>query len=216
MANVQPPRHRLSGYIKPPPRRSSTTRHDNAKHPDHRPTTHITKHPEPATIITAKHTDILYITSLARQHVNNIGFVPTAALHDHINRQSIHLLLINNEPAGYLLSSGGFRRPHRIIQVAITAEMWLQGYGAQLIAHARTTAASRPIPSVSASIRDGLPMQTVAEHTGAHLTGISTRPTARAKILTHYLWTPLHDDVHFRQPLAIASNRQPLVIPLRR
>lgn len=167
----------------------------------------MTTHSDAATIITANHSDIPYIASLARQHVNKIGFVPTAALHDHINRGSIHMLMINNQPAGYLLSAGGFRRPHRIIQVAITDEMWLKGYGAQLIAHARTTAASRPIPSVSASIRDGLPMQIVAEHTGAQLTGISTRPTARAKILTHWIWPPLRELLELRQPHYRAQTR---------
>lgn len=140
------------------------------------------------TIRTATPQDLSYVIHQAREHSNNIGFVPRAALADHIERSNIRLLTINDQHAGYLLAGGGKLRPYRLIQVAITEERWREGYGTVLIADARETARERPFSSMTATIRDGLPMIQVAEATGAHRTTTHHRPTARRKPTHSYLW----------------------------
>jgi len=143
---------------------------------------------QPYAILTATPSDLLYIEHEARRHSNAIGFVPRAALADHIDRRNIRLLLVNAQRAGYMLSGGGDRRPYRLIQVAITSELWRLGYGSLLIHDARRTASTRLMPMMTATIRDGLPMLAVAENTGAHRTATNSHPTARNRPTHHYLW----------------------------
>jgi GNAT superfamily N-acetyltransferase len=146
--------------------------------------------PQPACRIRlADRQDSQYIEHLARKHSNAIGFVPRTAIADHLERGSYHLLVLNGQEAGYIMHSGGFRRPHRIIQVAITEELWRLGYGTLLIQTALDTARERVIPSVTASVRIGLPMNLVATATGATITDTSYRRTARGLVLNHYQWT---------------------------
>jgi len=143
---------------------------------------------QPHAILTATPADLLYVEHEARRHSNAIGFVPRAALADHIRRRNVRLLILNGQPAGYALSGGGQRRPYRLIQVAITPELWRLGYGSLLIHDARRTASARPIPTMTATIRDGLPMLAVAENTGARRTATDSHPTARKRPTHHYLW----------------------------
>lgn len=143
---------------------------------------------QPHSIRTATKEDLLYIEHEARRHSNAIGFVPTLALADHIERRNIRILTVNGQRAGYMLSGGGKRRPYRLIQVAITTELWRLGYGSLLIHEARRTASARPMSTMTATIRDGLPMLSVAETTGAHRTATHHRPTARKRPTHDYLW----------------------------
>lgn len=143
---------------------------------------------QPHAITTATIEDLLYIEHEARRHSNAIGFVPRAALMDHIQRRNVRLLWINGQRAGYVLAGGGKVRPYRLIQVAITPELWRQGYGSSLIADSRRKAAERPMSTMTATIRDGLPMLAVAEQTGAHRTATHNRPTARKRPTHDYLW----------------------------
>lgn len=143
------------------------------------------------TVVTATASDLAYVEHLARLHSNSIGFVPRAALLDHIERSNVRLLMLNGQHAGYTLAGGGKVRPYRLIQVAISEELWRNGYGAVLIYDARRTAAERPMSTMTASIRDGLPMLDVAEHTGARRTATILRNTARHKPVHDYLWPRL-------------------------
>ena len=143
---------------------------------------------QPHAILTATPRDLAYVMHEARRHSNAIGFVPRTALADHIERRNIRLLTINDQLAGYLLSGGGKLRPYRLIQVAITPELWRLGYGSLLIADARRTASTRPMSTMTATIRDGLPMLTVAQHTGARRTATRDTHNARKRLLHDYLW----------------------------
>lgn len=145
--------------------------------------------------------DLAYVLHEARLHSNNIGFVPTAAFRDHIDRHNVRILVINNQPAGYTLDGGGDRRSYRLIQVAIDEELWRLGYGSILIRHARLRARGRRFPTMTATIRDGLPMLRVAEATGAIRTATHNRPTARKKATHDYLWQPVIPTAIERIPL---------------
>lgn len=148
------------------------------------------------TIRTAGPNDFRYIDSLQRLHVNNTGFVPTTAIRDHLERQSYALLTINGDPVGYSMSSGGIRKPHRLIQVAIQEDAWRTGLGTILIRLSLQKAAKTPRLHMTASVRDGLPMNTVLPTTGAQITGFDTSPKARHRKLVHYAWTNSHSIVH--------------------
>jgi hypothetical protein len=143
---------------------------------------------QPYEIVTAAKKDLLYVEHLGRYHSNNIGFVPRTALADHIQRGNVRILRINGHDAGYMLAGGGKRRPYRLIQIAISTDLWRLGYGSCLIADARRTAAERPMSMMTATIRDGLPMLAVAERTGARRTATHDRPTARKRPTHDYLW----------------------------
>lgn len=140
------------------------------------------------TIELALPSDQPFVESLQRKHVNSTGFVPTTAMADHLERQSYRLLLINGQPVGYSMHSGGIRKPHRLIQVAISTDAWRYGLGTLLIQLALKTARACPKPHMTVSIRDGLPMNDVVKTTGAFLTAYDDTPTARGKSLMHYAW----------------------------
>lgn len=142
-------------------------------------------------IATATPADLPYVEHLARLHSNNIGFVPRAALLDHIERRNVRIFTVNDEPAGYVLASGGKLRSFRLIQVAISEDLWREGYGTLLIYDARRAAAQCRVSTMTATIRAGLPMISVAEQTGARKTATHHRPTARRKPTHDYLWPTL-------------------------
>lgn len=139
---------------------------------------------------TTKHSS--YIEHLARLHSNSIGFVPRAAILNHLERHNYDLLEIDGQQAGYIMHGGGIRKPYRIIQVAIDEQLWRQGFGTLLLARSLVRARSRPQPTATATVADHLPMNDVAVATGATLTSIDTPPNARRRPLRHWQWTNGH------------------------
>lgn len=140
------------------------------------------------TIRKANPRDLTYIDALQRQHVNNTGFVPKTAIIDHLERGSYTLLTVNEDPAGYLMANGGVRKPYRLIQVNIQPDAWRTGLGTILIQRALAEARTKRITTVTATVRDGLPMNPTVQSTGAQITGFDTRPKARRRKLIHYAW----------------------------
>lgn len=161
---------------------------------------------QPHHIVLATLRDLAYVEHEARRHSNAIGFVPRTAIADHIERGNVRLLLINAQHAGYMLAGGGKLRPYRLIQIAITPELWRLGYGSALIAHARRTAAERTMSTMTATIRDGLPMLAVAEHTGARRTATHNRPTARKRPTHDYLWPAIPSLLTIGNSLSVAPT----------
>lgn len=144
----------------------------------------------------ASPTDLPYIESLQRKHVNSTGFVPRTAIADHLNRHSYHLLRINGQPTGYAMHSGGIRKPLRLIQVAISKDAWRTKLGTLLVVLALERTLSSPTPGMTATVRDGLPMNQVVTTTGALVTGRDTTPTARQRDRIHYAWTYIDLEGH--------------------
>lgn len=133
--------------------------------------------------------DLAFLDSLQRKHVNNTGFVPRAAISDHLDRQSYHLLSINGQPTGYAMQAGGTRKPLRLIQVALSEDAWRFGLGTVLIQLALRKAKTALKTGMTATVRDGLPMNKVVTAAGATPTGRDTTPTARARDRIHYTWS---------------------------
>lgn len=155
----------------------------------------IPRHPlGDVTIEIARVDELAYIDSLQRKFVNNTGFVPRTAIADHLTRHSYHLLRINAQPVGYAMHAGGTRKPLRLIQVAISDEAWRHGLGTALIHLAKHRARSSLQPGMTATVRDGLPMNQVVTTTGATPIGRDTTPTARHRDRIHYIWNTFPDD----------------------
>lgn len=140
------------------------------------------------TIRKALPSDLTYIDALQRKHVNNTGFVPKKAIENHLERNSYSLLNINGDPVGYLMAAGGIRKPFRLIQVNIQSDAWRTGLGTILIALALAEAQTKPKPNMTATVRDGLPMNPVVLATGARIDGYDHTPKARNRKLIHYTW----------------------------
>lgn len=149
------------------------------------------------TIEEALPNDFCYIDALQRHFVNDTGFVPTTAIRNHLERLSYSLLIINGDPVGYSMSSGGIRKPHRLIQVAIQRDAWRTGLGTALIYLARAKAVRTPRLTMTATVRDRLPMNPTVLSTGAKIVAYDTRPKARNRKLIHYEWDhPDHQQPH--------------------
>lgn len=147
--------------------------------------------------------DFRYIDALQKHHVNNIGFVPRTAIENHLERLSYLLLTINGQPTGYMMSAGGIRKPYRLIQLAIESEAWRTGLGSILIGLALDIAARKPSPNMTATVREGLPMNPTVLSTGALPTGRDTTPKARRKELIHYAW---HNSLSHPHRLLLPSD----------
>lgn len=150
--------------------------------------------------------DLPYVTHIHRQFSNNIGFVPRAALENRIERRDVRILVINGQDAGYTLSGGGILKPYRLSQIAISDELWRQGYGADLVAHLRRLASTLPVPTMTGTIRNGLPMHWVALATGARMTATRWTNAARGKPVHDYLWQPWPHDT-LQPPRSITAKR---------
>lgn len=123
-----------------------------------------------------------------RQFREELGFVPTAAVAHHLERNNYHILTLNGQEAGYVMHGGGFQTAYRLIQVAVSEEAWLQGHGEALINTALARARTRPHREMTCSVRAGLPMNDVAPKTGANHIYTTNPKTTRKKPLLHYQW----------------------------
>lgn len=132
--------------------------------------------------------DLAFIEALQRKHGNNTGFVPRTAIRDHLRRHSYHLLSLDGQPTGYAMQAGGIRKPLRLIQVALSEDAWRHGLGTILIQLALSRAEKTLKTGMTATVRDGLPMNQVVTATGATRVSIDTTPTARRKARINYRW----------------------------
>lgn len=146
------------------------------------------------TIAQAVDQDYCYIDALQRQLVNNVGFVPRTAIRNHLERRSYNLLRINGQPVGYAMQAGGIRKPFRLIQVAIQPDAWRTGLGTLLIRLALATARTKPKSDMTATVRQGLPMNQVVTATGAQIASYDLTPKARKRPLIHYTWNDSQND----------------------
>lgn len=153
---------------------------------NHRP--HREKPMRPWTIETATPTDQTYIEHLQRLHSNSLGFVPRIAITDHVTRGNYDLLTINGQPAGYVMHGGGIRRPYRLIQVALSEDLWRKGFGRRLLASSLARARTRPQPTMTATVAEELTMNEVARATGARIIRIEPAANRRKRRLIHWEW----------------------------
>ena len=135
---------------------------------------------------TATLNDQTYIEHLQRQHTNALGFVPRAAITDHIARHNYTILTVNGQDAAYALHGGGLLRPYRLVQCAVTDELWRLGYGRALIEHALARARTRRYSDTVVTVRDRLLMNAVCLNLGATLTATTHPRTSRKLPLHHY------------------------------
>lgn len=159
------------------------------------------------TIAEAVDDDYRYIDALQAKLCNNVGFVPKTAIRNHLERRSYDLLTINGQPVGYSMAAGGIRKPFRLIQVAIQPDAWRTGLGTLLIRLALAKAATKPRNTMTATVRQGLPMNTVVTQTGAVLQSVNNSPKARKRPLHNYTW---HDSqTETAQLLLLRDPQQP-------
>lgn len=130
--------------------------------------------------------DLPWIEHLSRKLSNALGFVPRAAVCDHIGRNNYLMLDLNGQAAAFSLLSGGSRRPTRIIQHAVTDELWRSGYGTVLLAAVAQRALLAKRPGITLSCRDGLIANDFWTATGAERVGTLHPLTARRRSIHAY------------------------------
>lgn len=122
-------------------------------------------------ICTATLRDLTYIDKLQHKHSHEVGFLPRAAMQQKLAEFRYILLRLRGQPAAYVLTSGGIRKPLRNIQTAVTEELWRQGYG-RLLAYATFwLSAQASIHGITNSVRDDLDANQYVRSLGAHIIG---------------------------------------------
>lgn len=97
------------------------------------------------TIRTAKATQAAAVLERAHRWRNNVGWLPRGAIVTNLERGWVWEALIDNQPAGHVMLSGGLRSPYTLRHNCIEEDLWNRGLGSTLtrvyLAYARLTSA---------------------------------------------------------------------------
>lgn len=77
--------------------------------------------------------DFTFILDRSRKWSNEQGFIPAEGMRQLIDEGRGLTLWINGERAGYILTSGGIRRPLIVRHNTIEEDLWSQGFGTLLM-----------------------------------------------------------------------------------
>lgn len=141
-------------------------------------------------ICTATKRDLTYIDKLQHKHSHEVGFLPKCAIQQKLEQWRYLLLRLRRQPAAYILTSGGIRKPLHTIQIAVTEELWLQGYGSLLAYATCWTAAHAPLHGLTTTIRDDLAANQFIRVLGAHEIGRRLLKPNSTRFMYDYWTTP--------------------------
>jgi len=131
-------------------------------------------------------TDATYIDHLMHRFSAEVGFLTRTAILEHLEHGHYSLLEISGDPVAYTLTTGGIRKPVRILQHAVDEELWRQGWGLKLIEAAALKATRCPMPGLTLTCRDGLPANAFWQSSGARLIDIRPGGRERRKMVLHW------------------------------
>jgi len=123
--------------------------------------------------------DLTYLDHLSRRFSRQVGFLNRTAMREHLELGHYTVLDLEGQPAAFTLTTGGIRKPVRIVQHAVDEEMWRQGWGLKLIEAAALKATRCPQAGLNLTCRDGLPANAFWQAAGARL--IDVRPGGRER-----------------------------------
>lgn len=103
----------------------------------------------------ARLSDFSAIDHLQKQLRYWVGWVRKPIMLDRLASSSYLLLSLRGQPAGYVYFTKGIRSPMRIVQNAVSDELWRSGYGSCLAAAAARLASASPFRSLCLSVLDG-------------------------------------------------------------
>lgn len=86
-----------------------------------------------AQVRTATEGDFEYILDRSRKWSNEQGFIPAKGMELLITEGRGLILEVNGDRAGYLLTSGGIRRPIVVRHNTIEEDLWSHGFGTLLM-----------------------------------------------------------------------------------
>ena len=138
-------------------------------------------------IQTTTESDVSYIVALQKKFSNQVGFVPTTAIHDHISRRHYTICKINGQHSSYILQSGGTLKTVHLIQVAVEEKMWRSGIGTAILDHVIQKNKTKRYPNVTAYVREDL--QANSYFTSLGFQEVRKRPggIARGKLIIEYV-----------------------------
>lgn len=157
--------------------------------------------------------DAAYIDHLMHRFSSEVGFLPRSAMTEHLELGHYCLLELEGQPSAYTLTTGGIRKPVRILQHAVDEDLWRQGWGLRLLEAAALKATRCPTPGLTLTCRDGLPANAFWQTSGAKLARIMPGGRERRKLLLEWsfpietiqdaaasiAWSPHLDDSNLYQ-----------------
>jgi len=82
---------------------------------------------------TAVPMDLKFILDRAKQWNQELGFIPAAGIETLIKEGRCLIACVNGDPAGYILTSGGFRTPLVVRHNTVEESLWSRGIGKALV-----------------------------------------------------------------------------------
>lgn len=89
--------------------------------------------PHAALIRTSAEGDLVFMLDRARKWSNELGFIPAEGMRKLVQEGRGLTLSFNGELAGYILTSGGLRRPLVVRHNTIEEDLWNHGLGEALM-----------------------------------------------------------------------------------
>lgn len=86
-----------------------------------------------AVIRTAAVDDLKFMLSRAKIWSNELGFIPASGMETLVKEGRGLVLEVNGERAGYILTSGGLRKPMVIRHNTVDVDLWNGGFGRDLV-----------------------------------------------------------------------------------
>lgn len=139
----------------------------------------------------ARENDLPWLVHIGNQTAYANGFTPRSAIADHIERGDYTILAVDGQRAAFMFTSGGRRAPFRIVQSAVSLELWRLGYGQALFGAVSLRALARPISATTCTVREGLASNEFWQAIGAQHIDTTPGGKSRRRMLHHYAWTTI-------------------------
>lgn len=134
----------------------------------------------------ATQSDLSYLLHLQRKFSDQIGFAPTTAYIDRIEKGHVLVTTENNDPAGFVLACCRLDRTLHISQAAVELDLQRDLHGASMLAYLAARARLAGCDRMTCTVRDNIPAHRFWQALGFTPMRERTGGSARKRFLIDY------------------------------
>ena len=127
--------------------------------------------------------DLSYIVSLSKKHATELGFLPTLAMANYLERDRVRMATENGEPCGYFLTGGFGVQRLRIFQACVQMDARGLDHGISLLSSTINSALITGTHHITLHCRDGLESNGFWSACGFKSEGLLFGGKARRKLI---------------------------------
>ncbi len=138
------------------------------------------------TVRTGTVADLPFCVALQKEFCDQMGFVTRGAIEQRLGEGHYHILTLRGQDAAFVYTLGGILTSVRIVQHAVTRELWLNGYGSVLAAVAGLVSTRKKRPGIRLTVRDDIQTHGFWSKLGAIPVQVRPGGRTRKKMLIDY------------------------------